>query len=131
VDLTEFTGKSQVRIAFVVTNSNGNNLYLDSVEFFISKDQRLIDVETSYSVFGYVPDDFGSSTFKVGFNLEQRQPVACEVVDPMGKLVGRAQWSEVLNQIFDLPLPPDAASGLYIVRVNIGGAYSFQRIFKP
>ena len=37
INLTSLAGESEVRIAFVFSNGNGNNIYIDNIEFFVSE----------------------------------------------------------------------------------------------
>lgn len=129
VDLTEFAGKPDIRVAFVVTNANGNNLYLDNIEFFVSKDPREIVIENAYSIFGYELENLATSDLKIGFNLEERQDVDCQITDTMGKLIAHIRWTDVLNQVYDLPFNNQQSAGAYIVRVNIGGQYSSKLVY--
>jgi hypothetical protein len=129
VDLSAFAREQNVRIAFVVTNASGNNLYIDNIEFFLSKDQRNIVIEEGYTIFGYNAENFSESVAKIGFNLQERQNVKIEIIDTMGRLIRTIEWLDVLNQVFELPIGPEEGSAIYIVRVNIGGQYSSARIF--
>ncbi len=49
INLTAYAGESSVRIAFVFVNANGNNIYLDNIEFFVS--ETPIIVSNSMSVY--------------------------------------------------------------------------------
>jgi hypothetical protein len=129
LDLSIVAGKTDVRIAFVVTNANGNNLYLDNVEFFVNRDPRDVSVDVGYSIFGYNLENMAASTLKIGFNLENRQDVECHITDTMGKLIAAVRWTDVLNQVFDLPFDGSQSAGAYIVRVNAGGEYSSRLVY--
>jgi hypothetical protein len=129
IDLSDYAGKKNIRIAFVATNANSNNLYLDNIEFFVARDRRNIIIENQYSVFGYQLENMGSSTLKVGFNLNERQNVKCEIFDTMGRLIASTVWEDVLNQVFELPVDQGQLFGTYILRVNIGGKYDSKLIY--
>ncbi|HYC83586.1 MAG TPA: M43 family zinc metalloprotease [Chryseosolibacter sp.] len=128
VDLSMFARESEMRVAFVVRNANGNNLYLDNIEFFLTNEGETVELDAPYTVFGYDLSEMSASDLKVGFNLSRRQHVTCHVLNSMGKLMAEITWFDVLNQVFDLPLPEDLPSGVYIVRLGINGAFFGERI---
>jgi hypothetical protein len=128
MDLSDLAGLTDVRIAFAVTNGNGNNLYLDNIEFFVTDEPRDVTIDTQFAIFGYNMQDISQSELKVGFNLARRQDVKCQVVDRMGKTVNEIVWTDVLNQVFELPLRDDVASGVYIVRLGINNTFFGNRI---
>jgi hypothetical protein len=122
-DLSSLAGKDDIRIAFVARNASGNNLYLDNIEFFVVEDPRNIELSDKVSIFGYNKENIADSNLKIGFNLESRQNVKYELFDTMGRQVASAEWTNVLNQVFDLPIGNRTNSGAFIVRVNVGGEY--------
>jgi hypothetical protein len=129
IDLSAYSREPAVRIAFVVTNGHGNNLFLDNIEFFVDDDPRDITIDTQYSIFGYDLDEFADSDLKVGFNLSRRQDVKCQVVNTMGKVIHELLWRDVLNQVFDVPVTDDMPTGVYIVRLGINNTFFGERIF--
>jgi hypothetical protein len=129
LNLSEFAGESQIRIAFVIRNVNGNNLYLDNIEFFVTDNPKDITIDTQYSIFGYDLGEISNSDLKVGFNLTERQDVTCHILDTMGKTVSETKWTDVLNQVFDLPIHDGMTSGIYIVRLGINHTFFGTRIY--
>jgi hypothetical protein len=128
VDLSAFAGEKEMRVAFSVRNANGNNLYLDNIEFFVTAESRTVELDNQYSIFGYNLSEMESSELKIGFNLIRRQNVTCHVINSMGKTVSEITWFDVLNQVFELPLRDDLPSGVYIVRLGINGNHFGSRI---
>jgi hypothetical protein len=129
IDLSSFVGQDDIRIAFVAKNGSGNNLYLDNIEIF-DRDARETIISTQYSIFGYDASASINDELKIGFNLNARQNVRCEVVNTLGKLITAIEWDDVLNQVFTLPLNDQMSAGAYVVRVVIDGKYSGKLIFK-
>ncbi|MBT1706181.1 choice-of-anchor J domain-containing protein [Chryseosolibacter indicus] len=129
VNLSQFAGEANVRIAFVITNANSNNLYIDNIEFFISERPGQVSIETPYNIFGYSAENPKSSDLKIGFNLGERQWVTCEIIDVMGKQIASVSWQDVLNQVYELPPYNSIAPGVYIVRLRIGNKLYSERIF--
>lgn len=128
ISLEEFAGEENVRIAFVVKNASGNNVYLDNIEFFVNNDPREITVEDNYTIYGYTSDRINGRELKIGFNLETRQDVRIEVSDLTGRVVGTGDYKNVLNQVFDLPVNDYMKAGLYLVRFRIDGKQYASRI---
>lgn len=128
INLDAFAGREQVRIAFVATNENGNNLYLDNIEFFSTGNPRVVTVNEPFSIYGYRAEEPGHSDLKITFNLAERQDVQYAVHDTMGKQYTSGLLKDVLNQTYPLDLEQSLASGVYIVRLNIGGRMYAERV---
>lgn len=126
VRLTDLAGLSGVRLAFVVTNANGNNIYLDNLEFFTSDDPDPKKVEAPFLVYGTDPSMPGS--FYITFNLDDPQPVGYEVLDVTGRSLVNAEVGQVLNQTFQIDAGR-VATGIYILRLRIGDRYYATRVF--
>jgi len=130
VDLSSYAGQDDIRIAFVARNTSSNDLYLDNIELYTVEDPRSLSLNQSYSIFGYNASDFSASTLKIGFHLDQRQNIHAEIIDTHGSLVETIDWSDVLNQVYDLPIDKAMARGVYLLRVTINGKTSAQRFFN-
>jgi len=122
INLNNLAGKDQLRLAFVATNDNGNNLFVDNVEFFIYDDPFPVSINDYYAVYG------GSSEIKVTFNLEEKQPVLLAIYNMQGQEILQNQLPETLNQTytFDLGLQ---GTGIYIVKVQIGYRVGATKVF--
>lgn len=126
VILNDLAGEGNVRVAFVVTNANGNNMYLDNIEFFTSDDPDPYPIDNLYLIYGTSPEDPGN--FYITFNLPESQTVGYEIVDTMGRQIVSEQIESVLNQTYLI----DAgyvATGIYIVRLKIGSEYHATKVF--
>ncbi len=112
INLQALAGKENVRLAFVVTNANGNNLYLDNVEFFAEVAPPKVD--GIYSVYGGLGEPV-----KISFKLPERQLVRLQVFDFMGKVVRDDLLPDTINQTYTLDDDKHYQSrGVYIVRVQ-------------
>lgn len=122
-DLTKFAGQSQVRIAFVFTNGNGNNVYIDNIEIFLTKDPNLrYNPFEDRSIFSVHPSPFATSSglpLSATFNLPERGSVLIEMFDMSGRKILSETTSNVLNQTYDF-FVPDIPSGTYLVRAIAG-----------
>lgn len=120
VDLNEYAGESNVRIAFAVINGNGNNLFLDNLEFFVSDNPVLTVVTDTYNLYGYNFSNPPASNLQLTFNLDERSDVEYAIVDMMGKTLRRARLTDVLNQTYSLDTTNPLAAGTYLLRLRIG-----------
>jgi hypothetical protein len=104
VNLDAYAGQEQVRIAFVFTNGNGNNFYLDNLHFFVPQP------------FTLYPNP-ASDNFYIAFNFQDETSASIEVIDAMGKLVRQESLGDARNQNHAVPV--DALRpGVYVVRVR-------------
>jgi hypothetical protein len=126
--LNDYVGDEQVRIAFVVNNANGNDVYLDNIEFFTTDTPDLISIPKQYAIYGYDRESVLQTDLKITFNLSQRQDVSYAIVDMMGRLHGDGILKDVLNQTWPLEAEEKLKPGVYIVRMEIGGKPVGERI---
>ncbi len=123
LSLVNLAGEPKVRLAFVVTNDNGNNLYLDNIEFFTSENPSPVEVSSPYSIYGGVV-----SPLQITFNLAQRETANVRVYNTMGQLVSDATLKDILNQTFTIEMP-NQGQGIYIVAVQINGQLSTTKVY--
>ena len=128
VNLNAFAGEEDVRIAFVVRNQNGNNLFIDNIEFFVTADPSPVEMEGMFSVYGYDLSLPGQSELKIAFNLPERQTVRYSVINVTGQMETDGIITDVLNQTYPLDLPSRLAAGVYFVRVQIGDRFYTTRV---
>lgn len=114
IDLDSVTGKKDVRIAFVFTNGNGNNLYIDNIEIFLSDDPDPVTIASALAVY---PNPATDHEVNVTVNLPELTAATLEVVDTMGKTIFSQDATDLLNQTYPLVLP-NATTGMYIVRLR-------------
>ena len=118
-DLSKFAGQNEVRIALVFTNGNGNNIYVDNVEFYLMKDPKLkfdpFEPRFAFSVYPNPVSLSSNPPLSVTFNLPEKQTVLVEMIDLNGRVMLREQPVNVLNQTYEF-FVPDVPSGTYLVR---------------
>ena len=127
INLNAYAGENSVRIAFVFVNANGNNIYLDNIEFFVS-DTPII-VTNSMSVY---PNPFHLSEqdenpLSVTFSLPDKGPVVIEVIDLVGRVLISETPPNVLNQTYTI-VAPDLPAGTYVVRAKTGSGTFSKRV---
>ncbi len=134
--LNSLAGKSNLRFAFVATAQNGNNLYLDNIEFFMDDyddyfgdepEQLLADEnmppENSYAIYGEADQNI-----RITFNLLERQPVDLRIYNMAGQQILHNTLPETLNQTYYLDLGFQS-TGIYIVKVQYGNTVTARRIY--
>jgi len=121
VDLSSLTGNSSVRLAFVATNGNGNNMFIDNIEFFTDNDPTPITAENPFSIYG------STREFNITFNLNERQDVRLQLFDVVGRVIADQQLPNILNQTYQSDIRLQA-SGVYIVRIQIGNQFYASRV---
>lgn len=126
VPLNQLAGNADARLAFVFINANGNNVYLDNLEFFASDDPDPRQIDELFLVHGTNPTAPGS--FNITFNLNEPGPVGYEIIDVTGRTLVQAELRQVLNQTFRIDAGR-VATGIYILRLRIGGRYYATRVF--
>lgn len=128
VNLNSLAGEDDVRIAFVVTNQQGNNLYLDNIEFFTTADPDTLEIEELYSVYGYDVSNPELSELRITFNLPERQNVRYSVINVAGQLETDGIINDVLNQTYPIDLAERLAPGVYFIRVQIAQKFYTSKI---
>ena len=125
-DLLGIAGKTNVRLAFVVTNQHGNNIYLDNIEIFAGQDAQPPVTTLPYQF--YYSSRNSSSDLAVTFNLPQRTDVRLQIFSIMGQIVADNLLTETLNQTYYFDLSGQSA-GLYIFRVQINDQISSTKVY--
>ncbi|MEO5979178.1 MAG: choice-of-anchor J domain-containing protein [Chryseolinea sp.] len=111
ISLTSLVNNSEVRIAFVFVNDQGNNFYIDNIEFFVSEDP--MEINEPLAIY---PNPVVDETTNITFNLPERKNVTLDIVDAVGRVMTTQQLSNVLNQTYPVSLPY-APTGIYFVKV--------------
>lgn len=128
VNLSSLAGEAQVRIAFVVTNQNANNVFLDNIEFFVTADPEPVVPEDLYTIYGYDLAHPERSELKITFNLPERQDVRYSVISVTGQMETDGILTDVLNQTYPLHLHGHLPPGVYFVRVFIDRKFYTSKI---
>ncbi|MBX2894467.1 MAG: choice-of-anchor J domain-containing protein [Cyclobacteriaceae bacterium] len=119
--LNALVGNTQTRLAFVATADNGNNLFIDNIEFFISDNITPLNIDDAFKVYGS-----GTQVF-VTFNLAEKSNALLRIYNAVGQLVLSNHLSEVLNQTYEVTL--NQGSGIYIVQVQAGNLLGAERVW--
>jgi hypothetical protein len=122
LDISEFAGNNDIRIAFVATNQNGSDFFIRNIELFDANSQP-IRISSPFKVYPNPANDI----IRVQFNLPQIEPVKVSLYDIMGRLVYEGNFERILNQSISL-YTQNENSGTYILRVQSPSFKSAERI---
>jgi hypothetical protein len=120
--LPSLVGLTEVRIAMVFVNGQGNNFYLDNIEFFVS-DDVFPKIEEEFLVY---PNPVANGEAQIAFNLPEKGDVVLDIVDAMGKVLLTEQLPGILNQTFPFNFP--VSSGIYLVRITTDEKVYYRKI---
>lgn len=124
IDISNFAGFPEVRFAFVATNSGGNNIFVDDIEFFLSADPDPVEVELNEFLIYPNP---APKVFQVAFNLDEKQDLTVAIYDIYGRFVLESRLSNILNQTTTFDLTP-YPYGIYFLRIAGSSFSKTQRV---
>lgn len=126
VNVDALTALSNVRIAFVARNDNGNNLYIDNIELFEGDDTNPPVTTAQYQF--YYSSRFTTADIALTLHLDVRQDVPLQIFSMQGRLVDDLVLHDALNQTYYFDLS-NQASGLYLFRMMIDGKPAVSKVF--
>ena len=113
INLSEFAGEENVRVAFVAVNGFGNNLFLDDIEFFVSDNPEPVRVEDAqFVIYPNPTDEFINLTF----NLLEKEEVSVQLFNMQGKILWNHTYLNTLNQTYHINVSTHP-TGIYIMRI--------------
>ncbi|HEX6222851.1 MAG TPA: choice-of-anchor J domain-containing protein, partial [Chryseolinea sp.] len=124
INLNAYAGENDVRIAFVFVSANGNNIYLDNIELFVSETPFVVGEPMSVYPSPFILQAQPENPLQVTFSLAEKGPVVIELIDLTGRVLASETPPNVLNQTYIISVP-DIQAGMYIVRAKSGmGTFS-------
>ena len=114
IKLTEFSGMSDLIIGFEAIDADGNNIFIDNIEFFVSENEEPVEISTQ-SVAAY-PNPVFNGNLNLTFNLVQKEDVDILVYDVLGNTVHTYHLQNVLNQTYPIEIIT-TTSGVYYLKV--------------
>ena len=112
IDLNDFLVEESLRIAFVFTNGNGNNLYLDNIEFINTGNSERPQFEDWVNCYPNPVSDY----LNVSFHLSEKQDVTVQLVDISGQIHQQLEYTQLLNETVQLEVQD--LSGLFFLIVT-------------
>ena len=119
-DLSDFAGEENVLIGFESIDGDGNNIYLDNIELFVSNEQNNIEIEDNKMAI--YPNPVADLDAKITFNLDAKQNVEVRIIDVQGNIISDQSFTDVLNQTFPIELSTKM-NGIYIIQA-VGADFS-------
>lgn len=126
LDLSQLAFETNIRLAFVVRNDNGNNLFLDNLELYAGDDPNPPKTSATYQ-FYYSSRD-SQSDVALTLNLGTRQDVALQIIGLQGNVVAEHLLPDALNQTYYFDMG-QYAEGLYLFRLLIDNTPSVTKVF--
>ena len=115
VDLSAYTGHSDVRVAWEFTNGNGQNLYMRRLEIYEDNNPNPYPVSTgSFAVW---PNPSVNGEGYVTLNLATLEPTLVRVFSMQGQELFQASLERGLNQTVALPIG-QYQPGMYLIAVE-------------
>ncbi|MFT7197063.1 MAG: hypothetical protein ACI83W_001430 [Marinoscillum sp.] len=112
LDITEHMTWPELRIAFVISNGNGNHLYIDNIDVLTTNDpdQPAFDIPVQL----YPNPAF--RTFNLALNLERKQTIQVRIMDMSGHIIFDRPYPNSINQTLEFEAP--SQSGFYLIQVT-------------
>ena len=107
-----FLSEESLRIAFVFTNGNGNNLFLDNIEFINTGNSTRPQFDNWVH---FYPNPV-SKYINVSFNLSQKQDVTVQLVGILGQIHQQLKYTQLLNETVQLDV--QELSGLFFLLIT-------------
>lgn len=123
IDLDDYVGFSEVRLAFVFFNNGGNNFYLDDIELTNNSDPN--QPRLPAGTFIAYPNP-AQQSFNITLSLPETQPIRVEIIDMSGAVVTDLRYENVINQTFSIQIPNKY--GMYFLRISGKDINQTQRI---
>ncbi|MEM6524611.1 MAG: choice-of-anchor J domain-containing protein [Bacteroidota bacterium] len=118
IPLDDFLGETDVRIAFVSTNDNGDAIVVDNIQVFTTD----FFLESDDPIF---PNPTFDGRFNLKFELDQREDVNIVLYDALGHFILETTLPNTINQTYTFNIA-DRAQGLYFIQVQ-GETFGYVR----
>ena len=122
ISLSDYIGESEVRIAFVSTNANGDPIFVDNIQVFVTD----LFLAAENQIF---PNPTINGRFNIQFKLDQREDVDILLFDALGNTVFENTLPNTVNQTYTFDISSQS-QGLYFIQVK-GESFGYvRRILK-
>ncbi|HEY5690968.1 MAG TPA: T9SS type A sorting domain-containing protein, partial [Cyclobacteriaceae bacterium] len=123
VNLNDLVGQRNVRLAFVATNDNGNNIYLDNIELYNDDNPSPPETSSLYSIYTITTDEI-----KVTFNLAEKETSRLQVYNMLGQIIIDNFLPDNLNQTYSIDMS-NQQPGIYLVRLQVANQIESTKVF--
>jgi len=114
INLDDYVSQSDLIFAFEAIDGDGNNIFLDDIEFFVSDEATPLTLGNERV--GIYPNPITDENAFITFNLDQREEVQVNIYNVQGHLVSRNNFPNILNQTLHFETQVQR-SGIYIIHV--------------
>jgi len=114
VDLSAYGYETDLRLAFVFTNQNGNNIYIDNLEMYHTNSPDTLSLSESIRTF---PNPCSEGYINVKFNYFSKKDVTLRLLSLSGKIVFEEKIDNILNQIYTID-NLEGLEGIYILQAS-------------
>ncbi|PIB35397.1 hypothetical protein BFP72_08310 [Reichenbachiella sp. 5M10] len=112
IDLSAYTGRNDIRLAFAFTNQNGNNLFIDNVEFFDVEQPDTLALEEKLRIY---PNP-ATTQFSIKLNFNIKQDAMIRLISMNSEVVLEYPIKNALNQVY-LIEDLQVGAGVYILQI--------------
>ncbi|MEX2336785.1 MAG: choice-of-anchor J domain-containing protein [Fulvivirga sp.] len=116
INMSQYLGETDVRIAFIATSANGNDIFLDNIQTFV----------TPHSITGIneiYPNPSHDGIIHITFDLPEKETVQFTMYNTKGQILSEQIFSNTLNQTYTFDLS-NQGQGLYLIKV-VGESFSY------
>lgn len=116
VNLTEYAGSDNIRVAIVLENAEVENstAYIDNIELFLSANPQPVDPGLGNTIIYPNP---AREVFNIVFNLQTFENVNIQITSVAGQLVHDVNYPNTLNQTYTFSSQL-FSKGLFIVKIT-------------
>jgi uncharacterized ubiquitin-like protein YukD len=120
VDLTNYIGK-KIFLRFNATNQNGNNIYIDNINFEAKNATPLITTNASFMQSCHVYPNPSNGKYTIEIKSNENKLVNYSVYDFTGRKVKQIQMMLTSNQLNKSQIDiSNFANGMYVLEVSDG-----------
>ncbi|MCX2742251.1 M43 family zinc metalloprotease [Mangrovivirga sp. M17] len=114
IDLTDYAGEKNLRMAFQGINNGSNNFYFDNIELFLSNNpEPLFLNEPDVRVYPNPSIDYTN----ISFYLDKIQDLNIRLINSRGQILEENRIENVLNQNYRQDLR-NLSSGIYFIQIQ-------------
>ncbi|UII23730.1 M43 family zinc metalloprotease [Fulvivirga ligni] len=108
MNLFSFLGTDQTRLAFVATNNEGSDLFIDNINIYVT--EQYLKAKNPY------PNP-NSGLLHIPFNLDSKETVEIVFYNTSGKILAETSYPNTLNQTYSYDMS-HLPSGIYLLKMK-------------
>lgn len=116
LNMMQYLGEEEVRIAFIATNAKGNDIYLDDIQTFVTT-SSISGINKIY------PNPSEDGLINITFDLPEKETVEVIMYNTYGQILSEMTLTNTLNQTYTLDFS-NQSQGVYLFKV-VGESFSY------